>query len=163
MPVTMPAAGTSLPYWPHSGERGQLEEGAGVVEHEVDALAHQQLAAAAVALDVRVATARGGQHEALVQQLELLSAARCGRDAGSRAPIDAAGHHGHGWCPFETAGETDGRRQELFICPPTHGSTDAPMRSAFRRSAFASSYSAIKHTLVSLFGSAQGAGCCIGA
>ena len=72
IPVTIPAAGTSLPYIPQRRQRRQLEERRRRIDQPVDAVAHQQLAALEVAL------ARASPPPA--------RASACARAAARRAP-----------------------------------------------------------------------------
>ena len=57
IPVTMPAPGTALSYSPQAASGDKFEERAERIDQQIDALAHRNLAAVAMALDHPLAAA----------------------------------------------------------------------------------------------------------
>ena len=71
-------------------QRREFQEGAAVIDDEVDALAHQQLAARVVAPDVRITPASGHPGQACAQGLDLGAAVRQRLVVGIAAGVDTA-------------------------------------------------------------------------
>ena len=109
---------------PQAGQRRELEEGRVAVEQQLDALARQQLAALAVALDVLLAAAGARQRELLVEVGDLLEKRRAVGPVGLGARIDVAAQDFHRLPGSQPVGPSRARRGcRPFAWPMNGGCT----------------------------------------